>query len=144
MPIIKEEIYLSCTPQEAFNKISRLDFVASINPNSGLNTTIVFQNSRIIRYILEVENVGKWESERLLIPEENMIVTQRRSPLSPFKYMIVLHIFKEHIQGTQLTYIEEFEVDEENIKKEEKIFSDITNKIKPNLKKIEAYFNTNK
>lgn len=141
MPIIKEEIWLNCSPERAFNEISDLDFAKKINPNSGLNNQIIFQNERIIRYLLKVANVGEWESERVIIPETHTIITQRRNPLAPFKFMVVLHIFKANQKGTLFTYIEEFELFPENKAQENRIISDIMRKVGPNLNNIKEFFN---
>lgn len=140
MPTVKNEVILKCTPEVAFDEISKLDFMSKSNPRSGIKPILLFQNERIIRYTLNVENVGSWESERVLIPERNMIITQRRSPLTPFKYMVVLHIFEVIPEGTLFTYIEEFELDEDNKVNEDKILSDISNKVIPNMEKISEYF----
>ncbi len=144
MPVINERIILKCKPEEAFCQISKLEFMDKINPKAGLNTSVIFKNDRIIRYVLNVEGVGSWESERVLIPENNIIVTQRRNPLKPFQYMVIVHAFKEHPQGTCFTYVEEFEVDKENADKEEQIYQDISKKVRPNLEKIADYFNAKK
>ncbi|PSM56703.1 hypothetical protein C4L39_16435 [Clostridium diolis] len=141
MPKIKEKIYLNCTPEEAFNEMSKFDFINKINSTAGVDTKVIFQNERVIRYTISVDNVGSWESERILIPESNIIVTQRRTPLAPFKYMVVIYAFKEHSQGTQFIYVEEFEVEDKSTGKEQKIFADVLNKVGPILKNISDYFN---
>ena len=141
MPVISEEILLSCTPNQAFLEIADLNFAKKLNPNSGLDNQIIFQNERIVRYRLKVANVGEWESERVMIPETHTIITQRRSPLAPFKFMVVLHIFKACPTGTLFTYIEEFELLPENQERETEIFTDIMRKVGPNLNKIREYFN---
>lgn len=141
MPVIREEILLNCTPDQAFHEIADLNFVKRLNPNSGLDNQIIFQNERIIRYRLKVANVGEWESERVMIPENHTIITQRRSPLAPFKYMAALHIFKACPTGTLFTYIEEFELLPENLERETEIINDIMSKVGPNLNKIKEYFN---
>lgn len=141
MPKIKKEIYLNCTPEEAFNEISKIDFVKKINFTAGIDTKVNFQNERIVKYTMSVNDVGSWESERVLIPESNLIVTQRRAPLKPFKYMVVIHAFQKHSKGTKLIYIEEFEVEDESVDKEQKILADILKKISPILQKISDYFN---
>lgn len=142
MPKIIEEIFLKCPPERAFSEIADMQFVKKINPDSGIENEVVFQNNRLIRYKLKVNNAGIWESERVIIPESLTIVTQRRSPLAPFKYMTVLHIFKKHESGTLLSYMEEFEMDEENMERESEVMNDILKKIDPNMKKIEKYFNS--
>ncbi len=138
---IMEEVILNCSPEKAFSEIADMQFVKKINPNAGIENEVIYQNKRLVRYKLKVSNVGVWESERIIIPESLTILTQRRNPLAPFKYMTVLHVFKKHESGTLLRYMEEFEMDSENIKRECEVLNDIFKKIGPNMKKIEQYFN---
>ncbi len=142
MPKILEEVFLKCPPERAFSEIADMQFVKKINPDAGIDNEVIFENNRLIRYKLKVNNVGVWESERVIIPESLTILTQRRTPLAPFKYMTVLHVFKKQESGTLLSYMEEFEMDEENIKRESEVLNDILKKIGPNIKKIEQYFNS--
>lgn len=141
MAKIYEEVILKCDPEKAYKEISDMNFVRKINPNAGFSTNILFQNDRLVRYTLTVEKVGTWESERVNIPEALTIVTQKRKPLAPFAYLVVVQNFKAHEEGTLFTYIEEFEMDEENKEKEDGVLSDIMKKCKGNLKKIQDYFN---
>lgn len=143
MPKIKKEICLKCTPQEAFNQISKFDFVEKINSNVGVETKVIFKNERIVRYYLKVKNVGEWQSERVLIPESNLILIQRRTPLAPFKYMIVIYEFKEYYEATKLIYTEEFLVEDKSIELEKKIFANISEKVNLILKDISDSFNLN-
>lgn len=140
MPKIEKEIFLNCSPDQAFKKMSKFDFIKRINSTTNVDTNILFHNGRIIRYSITVNGVGSWESERILIPESNIIVTYRRSPLSPFKYMVVLYALKEYGHGTKVTYVEEFEVEDRNIHLEEKILKDILKRVDPILKNIADYF----
>lgn len=141
MPKIEKEILLNCSPKEAFAKMSQFDFIKQINSAADVDTKVVFQNSRIIRYSINVKHVGEWESERILIPESNLIVTHRRVPLSPFTYMVIIYALKEHNQGTRFIYIEEFEVENKNKQYEERIVSDISKKVNSILTQISDYFN---
>ena len=137
---INESTLLNCEPERAFREMADLDFVKKINPESGLDTEILFQNQRLVRYKLTVENVGTWESERVIIPEALTLVTQKRTPLSPFRYLVVIHCFHPHPEGTLFEYTEEFAMDENNLDKEQKVYEDISKKIKPMFAKIRNYF----
>jgi hypothetical protein len=139
---INESTLLKCKPGRAFKEMADLNFVKKINPKSGLGTEILFQNQRLVRYKLTVENVGTWESERVIIPEALTLVTQKRKPLAPFRYLVVIHCFHPHPEGTLFEYTEEFEMDENNLDKEQKVFGDISKKIKPMFAKIRNYFDS--
>lgn len=142
MPRIKKEIFLDCGLEETFAEMSKFDFIKRINSSADVSTKMVFQNGRVIKYCLDVKGIGNWESERILIPESNLIITHRQMPLKPFKYMVVIYILTEVEQGTKFTYLEDFEVEDGNIF-EEKIFTDISKKADIILGKISDYFNKN-
>jgi hypothetical protein len=141
MPVIKEEVFLNCTPEIAFNEISSIEFLRKITVGSTMDNDVIFQNSRIIRYNLRSNynnNPVSLEQERIIIPENLTIITQRKN--IPFiKYALDLYIFKKHKSGTIMTFIEDFEkadgvIDNEaldNNKKRNKLFVD----------KIVSYFN---
>lgn len=141
MPQVKREVYLKCKPEEAFNKIAKAEFLQKVNAKAGVLTKVIYQNERIIRYSLQVEHVGTWESERVLIKESNLILTQRRTPLAPFNYMVVIYKFVECNEGTKLIYIEDFTVQDKNIELESKILGKITGKVDSILKNISDSFN---
>jgi hypothetical protein len=141
MPVIKEEVFLNCTPETAFNEISSIDFIKKVGVGSTIENDIVYQNSRIIRYNLRSNynnNLVSLEQERIIIPENLTVITQRRN--LPFvKYALDFYIFKKYKSGTIMTFIEDFEKngsssDDEalsNNKKRNKMFVD----------KIASYFN---
>lgn len=139
MPQIKEIINLKCSPKEAFEKMSKVNFIDNINSAAGVDTEILYHDDRLIKYKMNVSGVGTWESERILIPESNLIVTHRCTPLAPFKYMIVIYAIKQQTNGSQLIYIEEFEVADKRASIELTILSNIFGKVKQNLKYISDY-----
>jgi len=134
MPVIKEEVFLNCTPETAFNEISSIDFLKKIVVGSAIDNDVIYQNDRVIRYNLRSNhnnNPVSLEQERIIIPENLTIITHRRN--IPFvKYALDLYIFKKHKSGTIMTFIEDFEkvdgiIDNEalnNNKKRNKMFLD--------------------
>jgi hypothetical protein len=132
---------LKCSKEKAFSEISTVDFMKKIDPNFGLNTEILLQNKRIIRSLSKVEKVGNVEIERVIIPENFIIITQRRPPLAPFVYQISLQLFFDHKDGVLLKWINDFELDENNKPKEEFILSFIKKNDNNNLQNTQNYFN---
>lgn len=142
VPVIKKEIILKGTTKEIFKRMSEYSFIQEMNSSANVCTKIIFKKPRIIRYGIEVKNVGYWESERVFIPEKNVIITQRKEPMGPFKYLVVIYVLEKDNQGTKFTYIEEFDVCDNYQNEVEKIYSDISKKVNPILQKITDYFNS--
>ena len=117
------------------------EFIQEMNSSANVCTKIIFKKPRIIRYGIEVKNIGYWESERVFIPEKNVIITQLKEPMGPFKYLVVIYVLEKDNQGTKFTYIEEFDVCDNYQNEVEKIYSDISKKVNPILQKITDYFN---
>lgn len=130
------------TTKEIFKRMSEYSFIQEMNSSANVCTKIIFKKPRIIRYGIEVKNVGYWESERVFIPEKNVIITQRKEPMGPFKYLVVIYVLEKDNQGTKFTYIEEFDVCDNYQNEVEKIYSDISKKVNPILQKITDYFNS--
>lgn len=127
--------------KEIFKRMSEYSFIQEMNSSANVCTKIIFKKPRIIRYGIEVKNIGYWESERVFIPEKNVIITQRKEPMGPFKYLVVIYVLEKDNQGTKFTYIEEFDVCDNYQNEVEKIYSDISKKVNPILQKITDYFN---
>ena len=56
--------------KEIFKRMSEYSFIQEMNSSANVCTKIIFKKPRIIRYGIEVKNVGYWESERVFIPEK--------------------------------------------------------------------------
>jgi hypothetical protein len=123
MPTINEHVVLSLPKKAAFQKITSVDFMKALDSNFGQNTTILFQNERLMRSVSKVEGIGDIEIERITIPEVFTIITQRRQPMVPFIYQISLQILSDHTEGSLLSWINEFELDTDNKQREAAILS---------------------
>jgi hypothetical protein len=77
----------------------------------SIENDVVYQSDRIVRYNLRSNynnNPLSIEQERIIIPENLTIITQRRN--LPFvKYALDFYIFKKYKSGTIMTFIEDFE-----------------------------------
>lgn len=142
MPKIYEEIILNCSRERAFNEISTVDFMKKLDPNYGLNTELILQNERLIRSISNVEKIGNVEIERIIIPENFTIITQRRPPLAPFIYQISLQLFIVYEDRVLLKWLNEFELDANNKSREEYILSAVKRNDFLNLQKIQSLYNS--
>jgi hypothetical protein len=137
MPTINEHVVLSLPKKVAFQQIASVDFMKAIDSNFGKNTTVLFQNERLMRSISKVEGIGDIEIERIAIPEVFTIITQRRQPLIPFIYQISLQILSDHNEGSLLSWIDEFELDADNKQREATILSIIRRNDIGNLQSIQ-------
>lgn len=140
---IKEEAYLNCSLKEVYEKFADINFLSSIDKNKKLDVEnkVLYQNDRLITYELIVNNVGSWQSTRILVPETNLIITKREKPLSPFKYMVILHLFQQQDNGVNFIYLEEFEMDDDHISEENDVTNSIKKKLRVNMENIIKYFN---
>ena len=58
-----------------------------------------------------------------------IIFVQRKEPMGPFKYLVVIYVLEKDNQGTKFTYIEEFDVCDNYQNEVEKIYSYICRRI---------------
>jgi hypothetical protein len=137
MPRIDDQVVV-CFPKEAvFKQIASTDFMKAIDPNFGRNTTILFQNERLMRSISKVEGIGDVEIERITIPETFTIITHRRQPMPPFIYQMSLLVLSDHREGTLLKWTNDFELDPDNKHREAAIASILRRNDTLNLKNVE-------
>ncbi|MGA2240290.1 MAG: hypothetical protein ABSG74_13870 [Candidatus Bathyarchaeia archaeon] len=137
MPKIDEQIVISFPKEAVFKQITSTDFMKAIDPNFGHNTTVLFENERLMRSISKVEGIGDVEIERITIPEAFAIITQRRQPLPPFIYQLSIQILFDHNEETLLKWTNEFELDPNNQHREAAIVSILRRNDAMNLKNME-------
>ncbi len=140
MPKISEEIILNCSKEKAFAEFASLDFMKKID-SVTLNTEILFQNERLLRFLSKGTPSGDVEIERVIIPENFTLVSIKRPPLTPFIYQLSIKVFYDHKDGTLLKHINEFELEDKFKSKETMILSVIKKNDILNLQNTQNYFN---
>jgi len=108
---IKDETFLNCSPEKAFQEFADPAFPQRIGFGSGTEVEVLYRDARFIRFTTRVTRDGKvhcLESERILVPESLTVVTLRRS-LGAFKYNVIVDCFAPHESGTQFTHVDEFQ-----------------------------------
>lgn len=59
------------------------------------------------------DNDGKsWVSKRWLYKDQNLAYASRYEPMFPFKYMKIVWLYNETEEGTQMIWIQDFEMDQ--------------------------------
>jgi hypothetical protein len=139
MPRTDEQVLFSLPKETVFKQITSIDFMKAIDPNLGYNTTILFQDERVLRSVSKVEGIGDVEIERITIPETFVIVTQRRQPMPPFLYQISIQMLSDHDEGSSLRWINEFELDTQNKNREATITAIIRRNDIGNLQRMQKH-----
>lgn len=142
MSVVEYQALLSCTPETAFMKVTDLEFLKNIDINACYDVKYISKTDRICKYMLNIQGIGQWESQKIFIPETLTAVSQRVNPLAPFDFLIVLQTFEENNGITKYSYKEQFQVDKDHQDTKEKIFNGIQHAAKTNIDKIINYFST--
>jgi hypothetical protein len=137
------EVVLKRTKENAFREISSADFAKKIDSNfAHLNIEILFQNERFLRTLVKLENVGNLDMERIYIPENYTIISQRKPPMIPFVYFLGIQMLFDHKDGALLKWVEEFEISDDNKSKEEGIVSRLEQNEILHFQKVQNYFDS--
>jgi hypothetical protein len=141
MPRICGEVVLKCSKKDAFREISSIDF----GDKMGLafkspQREILFQNARMTRTRMIIENVGVVDMERIYIFENHTIIAKRIPPMAPFSFFLGLQILVDHADGTLLKWAEEFELDAENKAKENGMLIGLEKHEREQFQRIKDYF----
>jgi aromatase len=115
MPRIENSIVIAADPQVVFdvtNDIARWSEIfdeysqAKVlsEEREGRWTEIVFE--------LTNEEGASWRSWRILDHRDLLAVAERRDPLYPFRYMHLRWTYEPAPEGTLMTWIQDFELDE--------------------------------
>jgi len=140
---LKYELLLDVKPEVMYSDLSDINFLYRLgqeNRETNKQNSIIYQDERLTEYELDIPGVGKWVSERIMVPEKLFLLTKRKSPLKPFKYMIILNLFEAFENGTKYTYIEEYMLDKGYEHETDKITSSIKQVMNRNRSFIENYY----
>jgi aromatase len=75
-----------------------------------------------------------WQSWRLLFKDKYFTYAERENPLFPFKFMKIIWLYTPKLSGTELTWIQHFEMDEKAKFNDEQVEGFINKHSKDNLK----------
>ncbi len=120
MSAIKDEVFLECAPEKAFQELADPDFPRRIGFGSGMEVEVLYGDARFVHFrtiIRRSGNVHCLESERILAPESLTIVTLRRN-LGAFEYNVIVDCFAPHESGTRLIHVDEFQPVAETVESE--------------------------
>jgi len=120
MSAIKDEVFLECAPEKAFQEFADPDFPRRIGFGSGKEVEVLYGDARFVHFrtiIRRSGNVHCLESERILAPESLTIVTLRRN-LGAFEYNVIVDCFAPHESGTRLIHVDEFQPVAETVESE--------------------------
>jgi hypothetical protein len=141
MPRINGKVVLRCSIERAYSEISSLDFADKIGlAFKSPQREVLFQNGRMTRTRIKIENVGVVEMERILIPENFTVISKRVPPMVPFSFFLGLQILVDHEDGVLLKWVEEFELDDENKAKESVIHAGLERHEREQFLEIQKYF----
>ncbi len=73
---------------------------------------IVEKKGNLLTFRLTDDEEKSWVSWRLLFKDEYFTYSQRHDPLFPFKYMKIIWLYTLKPEGTEMTWIQHFEMDE--------------------------------
>ena len=76
---------------------------------------IVKKEDNKITFRLTDEDDKSWQSWKLLFKDQHFTYAEREEPKFPFKYMKIIWLYTPKPDGTELTWIQHFEMDEKAI-----------------------------
>ncbi len=87
-----------------------------------------------ITFRLTDEEGKSWVSWRLLFKDKNFTYAERHDPKFPFKYMKIIWLYTPKSEGTEMTWIQHFQMDEKAKFNDEQVEGLINEGSQANLK----------
>jgi len=94
---------------------------------------IVEKKDNKITFRLTDDEGKSWISWRLLFKDNFFTYSERHDPKFPFKYMKIIWLYTPKLEGTELTWIQHFEMDEKAKFNDEQVEGFINKHSKENL-----------
>ena len=95
---------------------------------------IVEKKDNKITFRLTDDEGKSWVSWRLLFKDKFFTYSERHDPKFPFKYMKIIWLYTQKVEGIELTWIQHFEMDDKAKFNDEQVEGFINKHSKDNLK----------
>ena len=95
---------------------------------------VVKKEGNKITFRLTDDEGKSWQSWRLLFKENYFAYAEREEPKFPFKYMTIIWLYTPKPEGTELTWIQHFEMDAKAKFNDQQVEGFINTHSKDNLK----------
>lgn len=115
MPRIENSVLIAAHPEQVFeitNDIARWSEI--FHEYHGAKVISEERDGRWTEIVFELTNAEghSWRSWRILDHRELVAIAERRSPLYPFAYMHLHWSYEQVAEGTRMTWVQDFELDE--------------------------------
>lgn len=114
MPRIENNIFIEQTPQKVFDLTNDIEHWPQLfNDYSDAKILKKEVDTKFIKLEFQLSNKhSSWVSTRILDKQGLTAYAQRIDPMYPFKYMHLTWKYEEKDNGTLMTWIQDFELDE--------------------------------
>ncbi|MEV8017919.1 SRPBCC family protein [Streptomyces sp. NPDC086554] len=116
MPRIENSIVIEADARHVFDVTNDIDrWPRLFDEYSHAKVVSEEREGRWTEILFELSNPegSTWTSWRLLDHRELTAVAERRDPLFPFRYMHLRWSYRQVPEGTLMTWVQDFEVDDE-------------------------------
>jgi len=76
-----------------------------------VSAEVLSREGNEITFRLTDDEGKSWVSKRWLHPEQQYAYASRHDPMFPFKYMKIIWLYHQTPEGTQMTWMQDFEMD---------------------------------
>ncbi|MCA9401237.1 MAG: polyketide cyclase [Candidatus Omnitrophica bacterium] len=76
-----------------------------------VSADVLERNGNEITFKLTDDEGKSWVSKRWLFPEHKFAIASRHDPMFPFTYMKILWLYVERDEGTEMIWMQDFEMD---------------------------------
>jgi aromatase len=114
MPRIQHSVHIRRPPAEVFETTNDIDnWHVLFNEYSHSQVVKREEAGRFTKLVFRLRNKegNEWQSWRLLDHGELVAIAERDTPLYPFRYMHLKWTYAQTVDGTLMTWTQDFEVD---------------------------------
>jgi len=136
MPNVEHSVLINANIDKVFSVTNDLARWPELFGGEYTAVRILEEDKGIVRFQLTNNEGHSWVSIRYIDKENYKVRAERLDPKFPFKFMNIFWNYQTENEGTRMTWIQEFEVDESLMDKEEKFLNFITEHTKENQLRI--------
>ena len=107
----RNSIFIKAPFQLTFDISNHIERWTELFGDEYVSAEVLKREGNEITFRLTDDEGKSWISKRWLHPEQKYAYASRHEPMFPFKYMKIIWLYNETLEGTEMVWIQDFEMD---------------------------------
>ena len=107
----RNTILINAPYEKTFEVSNHIERWTELFGDEYVSAEVLERKDNEITFRLTNDDGNSWVSKRWLHPEHKFAIASRHDPMFPFTYMKILWLYVERAEGTEMIWMQDFEMD---------------------------------